>query len=140
MSLNVGQIIEHTVRADHVGISELSRKLHVSRRTIYNWFNQKTLSLDIICKIGAAIKHDFSKEFPDDFARLNIENINSEQFFTTTDDNGEATYSNSVNYWMNKYIKLLEKYNELLSHEFSSPISQGEDIEHLKSRGSNNGD
>lgn len=139
MSLNVGQVIEHTVRADHVGISELSRKLHVSRRTIYNWFNQKTLSLDIICKIGSAIHHDFSKEFPDDFARLNQENGYDERAFMTPDAGANGTYSNSVSYWMNKYIKLLEKYNELLSREFSSSESHNHGKESEKSHfGSNN--
>jgi transcriptional regulator with XRE-family HTH domain len=126
MSLNVGQVIEHTVRRDHMGISELSRKLHVSRRTIYNWFNQETLSFDIICKIGNAIRHDFSKEFPDDFARVNHEIDYKEHVLTDVD----SAYANSVNYWMNKYIRLLEKYNELLSHEFS-PSLNNEGVETL---------
>ncbi|WP_316814809.1 helix-turn-helix domain-containing protein [Pedobacter nyackensis] len=120
MSLNVGQVIERAVRADHVGVSELSRKLQVSRRTIYNWFHQETLSLDIICKIGSAIKHDFSKEFPDDFARLNGESIYNDRLFMGADTKGEEAFSNSVSYWMNKYIRLLEKYNELLSRNSHS--------------------
>lgn len=116
MSLNVGQVIERTVRADHIGVSELSRKLQVSRRTIYNWFHQERLSLDIICKIGSAIKHDFSKEFPDDFARLNGENSYNDNLYMGGVGNSDEAYANSVNYWMNKYINLLEKYNELLRH------------------------
>ncbi|WP_316811947.1 helix-turn-helix transcriptional regulator [Pedobacter heparinus] len=114
MNLNVGRVIEHIVREDHVGISELSRKLHVSRRTIYNWFNQKTLSYEIIYKIGKAIKHDFSKEFPDDFIAANQESKANAVLFTDGDDHEDDAYTNSVNYWMNKYISLLEKYNELL--------------------------
>lgn len=120
MSLNVGQIIEQVVRAENVGVSELSRKLNVSRRTIYNWFNQKTLSLDIICKIGNVIKHDFSKEFPDDFAKLNDEHNHSEHYLTGNENNCDESQLNPVSYWMSKYINLLERYNELLSQEFSS--------------------
>ena len=119
MSLNVGQVIERVVRRDHVRISELSRKLHVSRRTIYNWFNQESLSFEIICKIGNAITHDFSKEFPDDFARMDHE-IGNDMNHLMNEDYMSNNSSGSVNYWMNKYINLLEKYNELLSHKFPS--------------------
>ncbi|MNK09448.1 hypothetical protein D3C87_274090 [compost metagenome] len=116
MDLNVGKVIERAVRRDHMGISALSRKLHVSRRTIYNWFDQESLSFEIICKIGNAIKYDFSKEFPDDFARVDDEITSNVNHFKNGDDNTADSFS--VNYWMNKYIKLLEKYNELLSHKF----------------------
>lgn len=124
MSLDAGQVIEHAVRRDHMGISELSRKLHVSRRTIYNWFKQKTLSFDVIYKIGNVIHHDFSKEFPDEFARFVAENRNNNPVATGLD----GVQISSVNYWMNKYIRLLEKYNDLLSHEFStSPDNEEEE-------------
>lgn len=112
MNLNAGQVIEHVVREDHVRISELSRKLQVSRRTIYNWFNQKTLSYEIIYKIGKAIKHDFSKEFPEDFVVANQEITSGTAH--SADEEADNAYTNSVDYWMNKYILLLEKYNELL--------------------------
>ncbi|TCC92715.1 helix-turn-helix domain-containing protein [Pedobacter hiemivivus] len=118
MDLNVGKVIERAVRRDHMGISALSRKLHVSRRTIYNWFDQESLSFEIICKIGNAIKYDFSKEFPDDFARIDDEIGSNMNQFTNGDNSSPESFSSSVNYWMNKYIKLLEKYNELLSHKF----------------------
>lgn len=124
MSLNVGHIIELIVREDHVGISDLSRKLQVSRRTIYNWFNQESLSLDIICKIGNAIKHDFSKDFPEEFAKLKMENELNESLFMSADFNLDGSYSDSVSYWMNKYIRLLEKYNELLREFPSSAIRE----------------
>ncbi|WP_316748999.1 helix-turn-helix domain-containing protein [Pedobacter gandavensis] len=123
MNLNVGQVIEHVVRKDHMGITELSRKLNVSRRTIYNWFDQESLSFDIICKIGNVINHDFSKEFPDDFALLQQGDREKKGDLMSNDDNSTANYSTAVNYWMNKYIKLLEKYNELLSERYPKPYS-----------------
>lgn len=122
MSTNVGKVIERVVRRDHIRISELSRKLHVSRRTIYNWFNQESLSFEIICKIGTAIMHDFSKEFPEEFARID----NGMGDYMNTSENNDhfsaAAPSGSVEYWMNKYIRLLEKYNELLSHRFPTSV------------------
>ncbi len=122
MSSNVGKVIERVVRRDHVRISELSRKLHVSRRTIYNWFNQESLSFEIICKIGSAIMHDFSKEFPEEFARIDSEIGDNMNAFATSDPMSTAPPSGSVEYWMNKYIRLLEKYNDLLTHKFPTSV------------------
>jgi len=111
MNLNVGQVLERVVRRDRMGISELSRKLNVSRRTIYNWFDQKSLNPEIIWKVGSVIGHDFSIELPETFAKTSTDI--REAFDAHTEDlaNGDA---NSVYFWMNKYIKLLEKYNEIL--------------------------
>jgi transcriptional regulator with XRE-family HTH domain len=112
--LHYGQIVERIVRRDHMGISEIARKLNVSRRTLYNWFETKKLSLDVICQIGFVIDHDFSKEFPDAFARK-INSVNADSGFERLvgkEQPRDATY-----YWMDKYIKLLEKFNEVLSHE-----------------------
>ncbi|SDD20245.1 helix-turn-helix domain-containing protein [Pedobacter soli] len=113
MSLNVGQVLERVVRRDRMGISELSRKLNVSRRTIYNWFDQKSLNPEIIWKVGSVIGHDFSIELPETFAKTS--NNIREAFDAHTEDFAKGD-ANSVYFWMNKYIKLLEKYNEILSH------------------------
>jgi hypothetical protein len=111
MSLNVGQVLERVVRRDRMGISELSRKLNVSRRTIYNWFDQKSLNPEIIWKVGTVIGHDFSVELPETFSKNHL----NEAFDAHTEDYSKGD-ANSVYFWMNKYIKLLEKYNEILSH------------------------
>jgi len=113
MSLNVGQVLERVVRRDRMGISELSRKLNVSRRTIYNWFDQKSLNPEIIWKVGSVIGHDFSVELPETFSK-NGNHLN-EALDAHTEDYSKGD-PNSVYFWMNKYIKLLEKYNEILSH------------------------
>ena len=114
IDLHYGQIVERIVRRDHMGISEIARKLNVSRRTLYNWFETKKLNLDIICQIGFVIGHDFSKEFPEAFAKR-INSVNADRSFdalSIKDQPRDATY-----YWMDKYIKLLEKFNEVLSHD-----------------------
>ncbi|MCX2449934.1 helix-turn-helix transcriptional regulator [Pedobacter sp. PLR] len=110
MTPNRGDVIERVVRKK-IGISELSRKLHVSRTAIYNWFEYGQVNLETICKIGEAIDYDFTKEFPEEFAsaqNLKItENANSQG---KQDEDG----NHAVDYWMTKYISLLEKYNDLL--------------------------
>ncbi|MEJ6981376.1 helix-turn-helix domain-containing protein [Pedobacter sp. P351] len=104
-----GEIVELVIRRNHISISELSRKLKVSRRSIYNWFTQESLSREIIYKIGEVLHHDFSVEFPDMFDSSTLVN-------TQIDGNNSAAINEleSVNYWRNKYINLLEKHNNFL--------------------------
>lgn len=108
---NKGDVIERIVRTK-IGISELSRILHVSRTSIYNWFGRGHLNFETICKIGEAIDHDFANEFPHEFAKAHkyiSEKVSSEKVVKQLGD------ESSIHYWMNKYIALLEKYNELLT-------------------------
>ncbi|HEY1056316.1 MAG TPA: HTH domain-containing protein [Emticicia sp.] len=105
-----GEIVELVIRRNHISISELSRKLKVSRRSIYNWFTQESLSREIIYKIGEVLNHDFSAEFPDMFDRTTLHN-NQRKVMDI-----DAEELESVNYWRNKYITLLEKHNDFLIH------------------------
>ena len=116
MEVNAGEIVERVVRRNKVSISELARRMQVNRRSVYNWFDQKTLRMDIICKIGYVLGHDFSVDFPDAFGERGFAVM--EKIVDSMDET-EHGYPNSVHYWMVKYISLLEKYNELLAKEQS---------------------
>lgn len=107
MLSNKGDVIERIVRSK-IGISELSRILQVSRTTIYNWFEHGHLDLDTICRIGQAINHDFANEFPEEFAIAHLQHATS----TTP---GNTDQHCDIQYWMDKYISLLEKYNGALN-------------------------
>ncbi|ASU34761.1 helix-turn-helix domain-containing protein [Mucilaginibacter xinganensis] len=109
----MGEILERVVRRDRMSISELSRNLDVSRRTIYNWFEMERLSVEIIKRIGFVIGHDFSKEFPEEFA-INSVTVNPEH--RRIEPHLADPPPNAVYYWMDRYIKLLEKYTEVLNH------------------------
>jgi len=108
--LKHGEVLERMVRRNRIGISELSRRLNVSRRTIYNWFGQDRLSHEVIWQVGNLVGDDLSVSFPDLFPNGYLENFGNRE--TAKESSAEA---NSVYFWMNKYIQLLEKYNELLS-------------------------
>jgi hypothetical protein len=112
--IHQGQIVERAVRCNRMGISEISRRLYVSRRTLYNWFETKDLGLDTICKIGFVIGHDFSEELPEEFAKKT--NSLSGEVMAELQNTGDKL-KDPIYYWMDRYIKLLEKFNELLSHQ-----------------------
>ncbi|EDM38351.1 hypothetical protein PBAL39_02012 [Pedobacter sp. BAL39] len=123
-SINAGEIVEHAVRRQHVNISELSRRMNVNRRTLYNWFQQKKLHLDVIIAIGQVINYDFSKEFKDEFQNSGFNA--SLPDFDKPSDVTPAALQDSKYYWMEKYITLLEDYKCLLQ------AAQDKDTSHLK--------
>ncbi len=102
-----GEIVEKVVRQSGIPLTQLAKKLGKSRRWIYNAFDNPTLSMDLISEIGRIIHHDFSNEILE-FKYLN-------PIFT---EGADITYQslneNSAEYWKNKYLILLEKYNALL--------------------------
>jgi hypothetical protein len=108
--LHRGKIVEYIVRRNPVGISEISRKLVISRRTLYKWFENEKLGMNDIIKIGFAINYDFSNEFP-----IGICKYTSKVEVLETEFSAAACQKKPIFYWMEKYIKLLEQYNEILN-------------------------
>lgn len=131
MELNAGQIVERVVRRNKVSISELARRMQVNRRSVYNWFDQKALKIDIICKIGHVLNHDFSIDFPEAFGERGFTVM--EKLVDGIDEN-EHKHPNSVHYWMVKYISLLEKYNALLSHEAGHKDAANGEVKKLQTK------
>lgn len=111
--LHYGQIVERAVRRSPLGISEIARKLNVSRRTLYNWFEIKDLNLDIISKIGHVISHDFSKDLPEGLNRKM--KLLGNEYIDNPPPSPVVKSNEPVYFWMNRYIELLEKLNERLN-------------------------
>ncbi|WP_454802901.1 hypothetical protein [Mucilaginibacter phyllosphaerae] len=106
MSKHQGQIVEYVVRRNGYSLSDLANELKVNRRTIYNWFKSETLRTDIIFNVGKVVRHDFSNEFPEIFVTEEFE-FKAKYFSPNIETAQENSYKD-------KYITLLEKYNDLL--------------------------
>lgn len=99
-----GEIVERAIRKSGYPISEIARKLGKSRRWMYLMFDNSQVDIESIISIGKIIHHDFSNEIRE----LNAINTNS--FLES-----ESKYNKQTKeYWKNKYLGLLENYNELL--------------------------
>jgi lambda repressor-like predicted transcriptional regulator len=114
MDKHYGQIIELTIRKKGFSISELARLANINRKCVYNWFNQKYLKPEIIHRVGRFINHDFSVEFPELF---------TSDDFLPNDERGSAELHTlgspaSISVWKDRYIELLEKYNNLLVEQY----------------------
>ena len=120
MNTHYGEVIERTIRRNGYSISELARTLNVNRRTIYNWFLHRNLKSEIIYRIGCALRHDFSTEFPDlfsseDFKFTGQVNRSIRSPYAALPENDGV--SQNLIHWKNKYISLLEEYNNLLLNQ-----------------------
>jgi hypothetical protein len=117
MDKHHGQIVEYRVRKNAYCISDLARASNVNRRSIYNWFNQKRLREEIIFKIGLTIRHDFSQEFPELFKKDDFKAIHQIQDTCTI---YTANFNeNQCDTWKDKYLRLLETYNDLILKEWN---------------------
>jgi transcriptional regulator with XRE-family HTH domain len=121
MDKHYGEIIERTIRRNGYSISELARLTKVNRRSIYNWFNQPKFKPDIIFKIGCALKHDFSNEFPELFSAEDFQQAFANSKLINTEILAEEI--EKINYWKDKYINLLEEYNQMLAVRSSNKLS-----------------
>jgi lambda repressor-like predicted transcriptional regulator len=114
MKLHQGEIIEKLIRRNGVSISELARRMRVNRRSVYNWFNQSTLKLDAIIKIGNIVGCDIPKEYPDAFTNEDFAMLDG---MKTYQPNPQTDTTNNTQFWINKYVTLLEEYNQLLMRQ-----------------------
>jgi transcriptional regulator with XRE-family HTH domain len=95
-----GEIIKEAVYKSGFPITELAKRMGKSRRWVYLLFENPIVSIDTILQIGLIIHYDFSDKI--ETLKPNVLNDTSLSYFKE-----EA-------YWKNKYLKLLEEYNELL--------------------------
>jgi plasmid maintenance system antidote protein VapI len=115
---HAGSIVEKAIRRHHLSISTISRKMTVDRRTIYNWFKKEDLSSKIIGRIGQVLDYDFSE----DFQNMTVPRDISTYKEPVSIMEPEYPLTGSSQYWMLKYIELLEKYNALSESMSSAKI------------------
>lgn len=103
-----GEIIRKVIYNSGYTVTEIAAGLGKSRRWMYLMFENSNVSLDIVLQIGKIIRYDFTdeiKEFSPSQKIMEKAPLNSKK----EDTNAE--------YWKNKYLNLLEEYNELLKKE-----------------------
>jgi CRISPR/Cas system-associated exonuclease Cas4 (RecB family) len=99
-----GEIVEKAIRQSGYPVSTIAKKLGKSRRWMYLMFDNSQVDIESIISIGKIIHHDFSNEIRE------LNSINANSF-----SEPESGYNKQTKeYWKNKYLKLLENYNELL--------------------------
>ncbi|MBL4677585.1 MAG: hypothetical protein JKY70_15490 [Mucilaginibacter sp.] len=100
-----GQKVKYVIYKNQFRITDLASALKVTRRTVYNWLEDKDLKPNVILQIGRVLRHDFSVEFPYYFSS---DVFKIPQAPLPGENNAESDY------YKDQYLKLLERYNQLL--------------------------
>lgn len=105
-----GEILEIAVRKSSIPISRIAKRMSKSRRWLYNQFENPNVSIDILYDIGKIIHYDFSKTI------VGLSSIGA-QFNSGTDEEPEIYANPQARYWKNKYMALLEEFNNYMRKE-----------------------
>jgi len=100
-----GEIIKRAVYKSGFSITELAKRLGKSRRWVYLMFENPSVSLDVVLQLEKIIHYNFS---------LEIKEIRSSFIDVIEPSFSGQTEKHSEEYWKNKYLRLLEEYNDLL--------------------------
>lgn len=114
-----GEILKKVFDSEGVNVTKTAKKMNIDRATIYRHFADDDLSLDYILKYGKAIDYDFSKYFP--------ELLQIVQDPSTETKKSPKTYADlerDVEYWKDKYIQLLEQYNQIISSKLFDLVNK----------------
>lgn len=103
-----GEIIRKAVYNSGYTITEIAKSIGKSRKWMYLMFENSNVSLDVILQIGKIIHYDFTEEIKEFFPSQKTTNN-----FSSSHEKEEIT----PEYWKNKYLKLLEEYNDLLKRK-----------------------
>jgi hypothetical protein len=89
-----GQALKKAVDDSGIKIAELARRIGKSRRFIYIMFDNKDVPIHLMRSVCEAIKHPFTRDMFDE--KLELEEVLPKD------------------HWKDKYLKLLEEYNNFL--------------------------
>jgi len=108
-----GEILEKAVRDSGMPLTKLTHRLKKSRRWIYNAFENPNVSIEYILEIGKIIHHDFSDDI------IDLKKYRNMSVAMQLEENGsDSENNNTIEYWKNKYLNLLEKHNLLLEKNY----------------------
>jgi CRISPR/Cas system-associated exonuclease Cas4 (RecB family) len=105
-----GEIVEKAVRQSGYSITKLSKKLGKTARWMYYMFESSNVSIDYILEIGEIIHYDFS----DEIKELKKYKAGIKPLEVNKHEPKLKSKQETPEYWKNKYLELLEKYNQVL--------------------------
>ena len=105
-----GEVIEKAVRESGFSITRLAERMGKSRRWVYQIFESRIVPVDYILSIGKIIHHDFTEEIKE----LKTYKVSMATQITNDQQQSFGSDKDEVEYWKNKYLAVLERYNDLL--------------------------
>ena len=103
-NLHRGALLEAAVKESSINITQMVKRLGISRGTYYNHKNDPDLSFEQLAKYGKVLKRDFSQELPE-MKKYALEE--SEAPYNAPKTLEEAIEQRD--YWRERYYQLLER-------------------------------
>jgi hypothetical protein len=110
--LNRGQILATKVEASGINKSAVAGRAGYTRSAYYKHIENPNLDYHILMAYGKAIRHDFTEEFPDMPRYM----VDEPEFLYGKPKSLEEAIQQSE-FWKNKYLELLEKYNKMIEEK-----------------------
>lgn len=105
-----GEIIKKAVYQSGYPITRLAADMKKSRSWLYKLFESPNASFHVIKEIGLHINYDFSS----DFKELKLPQTASPETSLKNLKNNVYNQEHTKEYWIHKYLILLEDYTNLL--------------------------
>ncbi len=102
-----GALLEAAVKNSSINITQMVKRMGISRGTYYNHRNDQNLSFEQLVKYGKVLKHDFSHDIPEMKQFILYE---QEAPYGPPKSLEEAVEQRD--YWREKYYQLMEKYHK----------------------------
>lgn len=121
-----GEILQEAIKHSGISITRIVDELGITRPTIYRKFKEETLDYAFVKRVGDIISHDFSQDFTvTQQASLPFTGNSVTSVVSVTPDRavtqrnvapviGDSDPVKQLLALQQKYIALLEAYNELL--------------------------
>ncbi|WP_426489810.1 helix-turn-helix domain-containing protein [Hymenobacter sp. 102] len=124
--LHQGEILQEAIKNSGISITRIVEELGITRPTIYRKFKDETLDYAFVTRVGEIISHDFSQDFTalqqsvisfpvthvtNSVNNVNVKPVPNRMALPAVTDADPAKQLMAL---QQKYIALLEAYNELL--------------------------
>jgi hypothetical protein len=106
-----GEVLEAAVKKSPLSITELVKRMGISRGTYYNHIEENGLSFETLEKYGKIIGYDFTQDFPE-MKKYVIEEPAAPYGEPKTLDEAikqRDYWRRQADQWKDKYIELLEE-------------------------------
>lgn len=120
MIRHIGEIVYKAIKSKKYSIGYISKKIGITRNTLYKKLKKEDLALDFVIKIGNIIEYDFLNDVPELEKYAKNKNL---LIFKNTREKTKMLYRI-------KYLKLLYQYNSLL--DFMVTLADNHDLKSLK--------
>ncbi|GAB3301652.1 helix-turn-helix domain-containing protein [Hymenobacter tenuis] len=121
-----GEILQEAIKNSGISITRIVEELGITRPTIYRKFKEEILDYGFVKRVGEIISHDFSQDFTvlqqatlqfTSNSVTNVVSVTPDRVVTPRNAVSAVTEPDLLKQLMalqQKYIALLEAYNELL--------------------------